>query len=305
MRVSMYWLALIVLVLGLGVTDGFLRNACRFRKILVSHSSSSKLELASGEGEGDEPRSAPAQPQMEVVPFDFVDEFAKEDLPMEKIMGNAGKGILEEKKKKEEKAGGVPQLGGKEKPLEQRLQEAYQNNLNRPREDGWIENPDRPTGYGIPDENDNEAEMMKQMEDDMAAGKYVPDAPPDGVKDEFVRFLKDTYVGNPYDSRKKQQARYVIRSITGISVLFGIVFTGIWFAFPGKFISTAKDRDYTARYADTEFFRTPSGLMDDNIGSVDANGYIGDAAPPAPQTRFDYDKPMISAPRAPKPSVDL
>ena len=129
MRVSMYCLALIVLVLGLGVTDGFLKNACRFRKILLS-CHSSKLKLASGEGEGDEARSAPAQPQMEVVPFDFVDEFAKEDLPMEKIMGNAGKGILEEKKKREEKGGGVPQLGGKEKPLEQRLQEAYQKNLN-------------------------------------------------------------------------------------------------------------------------------------------------------------------------------
>ena len=266
-----------------------------------------KLSVGSGD-EGDEAEVASSQPQMEVVPFDsFVDEFAKEDIPLEKVMGNVGSGISGDKKIKEkEKGQGLPQLGSNEKPLEQRLQEAYEKNLKRPREGGWIENPDRPTGYGIPDENDNEAEMLKQMEEDMASGKYVPDVPPDGVKDEFVRFLKDTYIGSPYDSRKKQQARYVIRNITGISVLFGIVFTAIWFAFPGKFISTAKDRDYTARYTDTDFFRAPSGLMDDNIGgSVDEQGFIGDAAPPAPQTRFDYDKPNIKLPRAPKPSVDL
>lgn len=255
----------------------------------------------------DEDDARPSQPQMGVVPFDSIEEFAKEDLPIEKVMGNLRN--KENDKKKKERVGGTPRLGGAdEKSLEERLQEAYKKNLNRPREDGWIENPDRPTGYGIPDEGDNEVEMRKRMEEDIEAGKYVPDGPPDGVKDEFVKLLRDTYIGSPYDSRKKQQARYVIRNITGISVLFGIVFTIVWYAFPGKFISTAKDRDYTARYVDMDFYKAPSGLMRDDIGSsgaVDEKGYIGDAAPPAPQTRFDYDKPRIDMPRAPKPSVEL
>ena len=90
--------------------------------------------------------------------------------------------------------------------MEERLQEAYEKNLSRPREDGWIENPDRPTGYGIPDESDDEEEMRKQMEEDIASGKYVPDdSLPNGYMDEFVRLLRDTYVGSPYDSKKKDK----------------------------------------------------------------------------------------------------
>ena len=45
---------------------------------------------------------------MEVVPFDFVDEFAKEDLPMEKIMGNAGKASWKRRRRKRKKAGSTP-----------------------------------------------------------------------------------------------------------------------------------------------------------------------------------------------------
>ena len=243
--------------------------------------------------------SKPSQPQMEVIPFDYVQEFAKDDLPTES---------KEKKDDRDKKSTGMPRLGGQDgKSLEQRLQEAYRKNLNRPREEGWIENPDRPTGYGLPDAEDNEAEMRKRMEDDIVAGKYVPDDPPDGVKDEFVKLLKDIYIGSPYDSRKKQQARYVIRNITGISVLFGIVFTVIWYAFPGRFISTVKDRDFAARYSNLDFYKPPSGLMQDDIDAnvVDDKGYIGDAAPPAPQTHFEYDAPRISVPRAPKPSIEL
>ena len=51
------------------------------------------------------------------------------------------------------------------------------------------------------------------------------------------RLLKDAYVGSPYDSSNKKQARFVVRSITALSALIGVVFTLVWYAFPGKFIS--------------------------------------------------------------------
>lgn len=257
------------------------------------------------------PASQNEQQQMGVVSYDEEDTgdiFARDDLPFEKLMGS-----LSNKKGNDEKAApsvgnegaetGVPKLGGKEMSLEERLQEAYERNLNRPREDGWIENPDRPTGYGIPDEDDNEEEMRKQLEEDIEQGTYVPDdSVPNGYMDSFVRLLRDTYIGSPYDSRKKQQARYVIRNITGISVGIGIVFTAVWYLSPVKFISTAKDRDFTAIYKDAEYYRAPSGLMNDDLKS--SNVYIDAGAPSGPQTRFDgMDRP---SPRlAPKPQVDL
>ena len=286
----------------------------------IFRSRSPLMALADDEEEANTESEEPVAPrndqqQMGVVSYDDADTgdmFAREDLPFEKLVG----GLSKKKDKKKDKgqakgeffdeskaSAGVPRLGGKEKSLEERLQEAYENNLNRPREDGWIENPDRPTGYGIPDENDNEEDMRKQMEEDMASGKYVPDeSVPDGYMDEFVRFLRDTYIGSPYDSKKKQQARYVIRNITGISVGIGIVFTAIWYLSPTPFITTAKGRDYQAVYRDTEYYRAPNGLMNDDLKS--SNDYIDEGAPPAPQTRFDgMDRPGRRL--APKPQIDL
>lgn len=77
----------------------------------------------------------------------------------------------------------------------------------------------RPTGYA----ND--------QDDDPA---WVPIRNSD--ENVFVQFLKEVYIGSPYDSDKKKQARYVIRNITGISLAIGLIFTGIWYAFPGKTI---------------------------------------------------------------------
>jgi hypothetical protein len=50
-------------------------------------------------------------------------------------------------------------------------------------------------------------------------------------------FLRDVYIGAGTDSTEKKQARFIVRSITVISVAIGIVFTSIWYLFPGQFIS--------------------------------------------------------------------
>ena len=312
MEHSSLLLSLLLLFCTSTLNDAFIGIRAR----VVSHRKTPLLVSASGAGGEQSEDTARKQPQMEAIPFDsFVEEFAKDDLPIEKVMGNLGLKEKNDKDRSTSKGGGTPRIAG-EQSLEQRLQEAYRNNQNRPREDGWIENPDRPTGYGIPDEDDNEAEMIKQMADDMADGSYIPDGAPQSVGDEVVKFLKDTYVGSPYDSRKKQQARYVIRNITGISVAIGVVFTVIWYAFPGKFIYKADNRPAYRATTTTgnEYDGAPSGLMPGLMrdeysdgGKVDSNGYIDEAAPPVPQTRFEYDAPrmMMNVPQAPKPALDL
>lgn len=46
------------------------------------------------------------------------------------------------------------------------------------------------------------------------------------------------------DSKDKRQARFTIRSITILSILMGVIFTGIWYLFPGKFVSYRGNADY-------------------------------------------------------------
>lgn len=82
----------------------------------------------------------------------------------------------------------------------------------------------RPTGYANDDDDDEgvNAEWLPMNTDDA---------------NPLLKFLKDVYVGSPYDSNGRKQARFVARSITLISFAIGIVFTVVWYAFPGKFIS--------------------------------------------------------------------
>lgn len=118
----------------------------------------------------------------------------------------------------------------------------------------WLDPDPRPTGYDTPDD-DNEEEMEEQRLMD----GYVEQIPDNAV----VRWFKDTYIGSPYDSRKKQQARYVIRNITIISFVIGFVFTAVWYAFPGKFISYRGDTDFTERY--TQIYQDPSNLLENDF----------------------------------------
>ena len=99
----------------------------------------------------------------------------------------------------------------------------------------WEAVDNKATGYDTPDPIeeepdpstiiDNRAEWMKPNDED------------NGI----MKFVKEVYIGSPYDSRKKQQARYVVRSITLLSVGIGIVFTAIWYLSPVKFISYKGD----------------------------------------------------------------
>lgn len=169
---------------------------------------------------------------------------------------------------------------------------------------GWIEDPNRPTGYGRPDMDDDEDEMFEKMIEE----GWMPPADESPIQ----KWIRETYVGSPYDSRKKKQARGVIINVTAICIGIGLIFTGIWFAFPGKFVSVRGDRDFSARYA--QDFVPPDGLLSDEWLSLPKTPNSGDAffddatgLPAQEQTRFPYDKstdkPIFQM--APPPRLDL
>ena len=76
----------------------------------------------------------------------------------------------------------------------------------------------------------------------------------------------------------------------------------MWYLSPVKFITTAKDRDFTAVYEGSTYYRAPAELMNDELKSSDV--YIDEGAPAVPQTRFNgQERPTVRL--APKPQVDL
>jgi hypothetical protein len=83
-------------------------------------------------------------------------------------------------------------------------------------------------------------------EDDDDDPDWVPSRDEDS--NAIVNWFKDIYIGSVYDSTERKQARYVVTNITLISISIGVIFTIIWYAFPGKFISFRGDTDFTQRY---------------------------------------------------------
>ena len=66
--------------------------------------------------------------------------------------------------------------------------------------------------------------------------------------------------GSEYDSDAKKDARYVVRNITGFSVAIGIIFTLVWYAFPGRFISY-KGSSSSASSSDLIEYVSPDELL--------------------------------------------
>jgi len=218
-----------------------------------------------------------------IIPFDdMLSDFARDDIPLPRA---AAQGTVVERT-----------------PPPPSPQKSSSKVVVNP--SGWIEDPSRPTGYGRPDLDDDEDEMQLKMIED----KWLPPADESG----FQKWFRETYVGSPYDSRKKKQARLVIINITFISVAIGVVFAGVWLLFPGKFISIRGDRDFTARYA-TDFV-APEGLLNEEwqrskVSPNDAGRYFDDAVglPLPEQTRFGEVKQPSGAGLsfAPPPRADL
>jgi hypothetical protein len=144
----------------------------------------------------------------------------------------------------------------------------------------------RPTGYNNKDEDD-----------EIDATPYVNDD-----DSEIVKLFKGVFIGSIYDSPKKQQARFVIRSITVISFAIGLIFTGIWYTFPGKFVNIRKDYDISAKYATS--YIDPNDLLGTEFDKN--NGEYFDDALGLPEKEITRFAPKVNEPiRAPGNTLDL
>eukprot|EP01035_Chromulina_nebulosa_P017279 gene17279-22813_t len=143
------------------------------------------------------------------------------------------------------------------------------NEENIPESDTIFDDSSRPTGYNNRDDDD----------DDNAYRPII-----DENDSTIVKIFKDVYVDSPYDSARRRDAKSVFRNITGISLGIGLIFTVVWYAFPGQFISYRGDRDFSVKYR-------PSIDIPDNILSDE------DSTPPPDYDYFQdkaYDSPSIN-----------
>ena len=166
--------------------------------------------------------------------------------------------------------------------------------IEKPPED---ENDDRPTGYA----NDIDEDPQ-----------WLPNS--EATNPPIVQFLKEVYVGNEFDSTSKKQARYVIRNVTGISLVIGLIFTIIWYAFPGElyfinydhytfnlsyfvfvsfkgqFVSFRGDEDFSARYPHYKIITDDilKNNNDNQFGQQQNSDYfIDNSVPPGGTTDSD------------------
>ena len=165
---------------------------------------------------------------------------------------------------------------------------------NSDRRNKWVEDPSRPTGYGNVDEDDDD---------------WVPSSDSEGVE----KFLKDYFFNSPYDSPKRKDAKLVIRNVTFISGALGTIFTILFYAFPGRFISYRGTADFSQRYASDFVNKDPSELLNDQVNeeltkSVEIGGESfyddGVGLPEPDNSRVPYPKKASDA-RAPGRTENL
>ena len=171
---------------------------------------------------------------------------------------------------------------------------AEMRTANNDRRNKWVEDPSRPTGYGNVDEDDDD---------------WVPSSDSEGVE----KFLKDYFFNSPYDSPKRRDAKFVIRNVTLISGVLGTIFTILFYAFPGRFISYRGTADFSQRYSSDFVDKDPSELLNDKVNedlirTVEIGGETfyddGVGLPPPDDSRVAYPK-KASDGRAPGRTMNL
>eukprot|EP00607_Mallomonas_marina_P010863 CAMPEP_0182421128 /NCGR_PEP_ID=MMETSP1167-20130531/6366_1 /TAXON_ID=2988 /ORGANISM="Mallomonas Sp, Strain CCMP3275" /LENGTH=243 /DNA_ID=CAMNT_0024597951 /DNA_START=63 /DNA_END=790 /DNA_ORIENTATION=+ len=93
-------------------------------------------------------------------------------------------------------------------------------------------NFERPTGYSNDDDDD-----------------WIPSRIDEDDTPEMIKFISNAFISSPYDTKSQSQAKQIVRSITLLSFLIGLVFTIAWYAFPGNFIHYKANTQFSSRYA--------------------------------------------------------
>lgn len=147
----------------------------------------------------------------------------------------------------------------------------------------------RPTGYMRIDDDDEE-EVANVMDESSP----------------IMQFFKETMIPSPYDSRSKLQAKGIVRSITILSGLIGIIFTFAWYAFPGNFVHYKANTQFTSRYSASLI--DPEEMLTSEF-SESGGVFFDDSDPPMAKTSVTVLPPQSalfpSEQLASKPSIDL
>lgn len=246
----------------------------RIHEDIIKKFSRRQLNIHSENGPGSDLEKTQSRPP--IIPFDDnkgqlkpksmlpdVIDFARKDLPLKpiqelqeqlskKLASFTGEGKNDEIKQLQQK--GVKQ---EEDITERKKRISALSNTERDSDGNINTDPDlmRPTGYDAYDPDD-EPNYPPSFIDDST----------ESPKNPLTQIFEEIYVGSPYDSRNKKQARFVVRSITALSFIIGLVFTFIWYAFPGKFISYRENKDFTERYP--KVYMDPDNLLKNSRNSM-------------------------------------
>jgi hypothetical protein len=174
-----------------------------------------------------------------------------------------------------------PKNQQKKEPEQQKLSKELEK-LPSSSKTQFVDDPSRPTGYGNTDEDDD---------------NWVPSSDTTGVE----KFMRDYILDSPYDNSKRQDAKFVVRSVIFFSFAIGTIFTLLFYAFPGKFIERRSDVDFSKRYQQT--FVDPNGLLNDEFKSSGGELFDDAVPPPKDDGRVPYEDTKER--RAPGRSVTL
>ena len=200
-----------------------------------------------------------------IIPFDFdATDFMREDfrLQQQKLLQQQ-----KEAEKSNQPEGGSTQLQPVivRSPSSPNPASTSTSSSRSTQNSGSVDNSDneRPAGYDNDEVDPNDldqlptSEQVKQYEEQYAQFR--------DSRNPIVQVLFNAYIGTPYDSKNKREARFVTRSITLISFVIGLVFTGVYYVFPGKFISIRGDTDFTVRYSKEQQRYDPDQLLQDSV----------------------------------------
>ena len=225
------------------------------------------------EKKNEAPRTTSRPP---IIPFDFARDDIMPPKVVEKVASKAMDSYGRDNDNDSEAV--IPSRSKSNKWVEDADLKTAVRSANNDKRSKWVEDPSRPTGYGNVDEDDDD---------------WVPSQDSEGVE----KFLKDYFFNSPYDSPKRKDAKFVIRNVTLISGILGTVFTILFYAFPGKFISYRGTADFSQRYSSDFIDKDPGELLNDKVNedlvrSVEIGGesYFDDAVglPPRDDSRVAY-----------------
>lgn len=240
---------------------------------------SSTIQMTSTDNAGGDekkneaPRTTSRPP---IIPFDFARDDIMPPKVVEKVASKAMDSYGRDNDNDSEAV--IPSRSKSNKWVEDADLKTAVRSANNDKRSKWVEDPSRPTGYGNVDEDDDD---------------WVPSQDSEGVE----KFLKDYFFNSPYDSPKRKDAKFVIRNVTLISGILGTVFTILFYAFPGKFISYRGTADFSQRYSSDFIDKDPGELLNDKVNedlvrSVEIGGesYFDDAVglPPRDDSRVAY-----------------